>query len=86
LLHLFIDTQISTPFVAGSAQSVAQKITSRNGGPVEAVFRKASVHEGLRAGLHYFINRVFRKDMEEDSDGFVAWAVEISTEVLGDNS
>jgi len=70
--------------VAESAQTVTQKITSRNRDSVEDVFRKANVHEGLRVGLHYFINRVFKKDMEEDSDGFVAWAVEISTEALGD--
>ena len=50
---------------------------------MEDVFRKATVHEGLRAGLHYFINRAFRKDVEEDSDGFVAWVVEVSTEALG---
>lgn len=67
------------------AQSVAQRITSRNRDSVEDVFRKANVHEGLRIGLHYFINRAFKKDMEEDGDGFVAWAVEISTEVLGDS-
>lgn len=71
--------------MAESAQTVAQKITSRNRDSVEDVFRKASVHEGLRVGLHYFINRVFKKDMEEDSDGFVAWAVEISTEALREN-
>ena len=70
--------------MAESAQTVTQKITSRNRDSVEDVFRKANVHEGLRVGLHYFINRVFKKDMEEDSDGFVAWAVEISTEALGD--
>lgn len=64
-------------------QSVAQKITSRNRDSVEDVFRKATVHEGLRAGLHYFINRAFRRDVEEDSDGFVAWVVEVSTEALG---
>lgn len=67
-----------------SAQSIAQKITLRNRDPVEEVFRKASVHEGLRVGLHYFINNVFKKDVEEDSDGFVAWAVEVSTEALED--
>lgn len=50
---------------------------------MEYVFRKASVHEGLRAGFRYFINHAFRKDVEEDSDGFVAWAVEVSTEILG---
>ena len=52
---------------------------------MEEVFRKANINEGLRAGLHYFINRAFKKDVGEDSDGFVAWAVEISTGVLGDN-
>ena len=67
------------------SQSIAQKITSRNRDPVENVFRKVSVHEGLRAGLHYFINHTFKRDVGEDSDGFVAWAVGISTEVLGDN-
>ena len=68
-----------------SARSVAQKITSRNRDSVEDVFRKANVHEGLRIGFHYFISRAFKKDMEEDGDEFVAWAVEISTEVLGDS-
>lgn len=84
-MQLFIDTQISTPSVTGSTQSIAQKITSRNRDSVEDVFRKASVHEGLKAGLHYFINRVFKRDVEEDSDGFVAWAVETATGALGDS-
>jgi nucleolar MIF4G domain-containing protein 1 len=82
-LQLFIDTQISTPSVTESTQSLAQKITSRSRDSLEDVFRKASVHEGLRAGFLYFINRTFKKDVEEDSDGFVAWAVEVSTEALG---
>lgn len=71
--------------MAEGAQSIAQKITARSRDPVEEVFRKANINEGLRAGLHYFINRAFKKDVGEDSDGFVAWAVEISTGVLGDN-
>jgi len=37
------------------------------------------------AGLHYFINHVFNRDVGEDSDGFVAWAVGTSTGVLGDD-
>jgi len=84
-LQLFIDTQVSTPSMTENARSITQKITSRNRDSVEDVFRKASVHEGLRAGLRYFIDRTFRKDVEEDGDGFVAWAVEISTEALGDS-
>jgi len=71
--------------VAESAQSIVEKVTVRSRDPVEDVFRKANVHEGLRAGLHYFINHTFKRDTEEDSDGFVAWAAEISTGVLGDN-
>lgn len=67
-----------------SARSTAQKITSRDRDSVEGVFRKASIHEGLRVGLHYFINHVFKKDVEKDGDGFLAWAVEVSTEALGD--
>jgi len=82
LLGLFIDTQISTPSVAESLSPLAQKITSRNRDSVEEVFRKANVHEGLRAGLHFSIRHVFREDVD-DGDGFVAWAVKISTEVLG---
>jgi len=83
LLQLFIDTQVSTPSVSKNPQSLTQKITSRNRDSVEEVFRKASAHEGLRAGLYYFIRRVFEEEVEEDVDGFVAWAVEISTETLG---
>jgi nucleolar MIF4G domain-containing protein 1 len=82
LLQLFIDTQISTPSVAANPQSLVQVVTSRNRDSVEEVFRKASVHEELRAGLHYFIRRTFREEVEEGG-GFVAWAVEISTEALG---
>ena len=67
-----------------SAQSTAQKVTSRDRDSVENVFRKANMHEGLGVGLHYFINHVFKKDVERDGDGFLAWAVEVSTEILGD--
>ena len=84
MLQLFVNTQLSAPSVAEDAQSIVQKITSRDGGPVENVFRKAGVHQGLRAGLHYFIRHVFEKDVEEDGNGFVAWAVGVSTEALGD--
>lgn len=83
-LQLFVDTQISTPSVTESARSVAQKITSRDRNSMGDVFRKASVHEGLRDGLIYFINRAFRKDME-DSDGFIAWSIEVATQALGNN-
>lgn len=82
MLGLFIDTQITTPSVAESLSPLAQKITSRNRDSVEEVFRKANVHEGLRAGLHFSICHVFGEDVDGD-DGFVAWAVKISTEVLG---
>ncbi|KAF9648687.1 hypothetical protein BDM02DRAFT_3155622 [Thelephora ganbajun] len=85
LSQLFVDTQISIPSVTESTQPLAQKITLRNRDSVEDVFRKAGAHEGLRAGLYYFINHVFKKDVERDVNGFVAWAVEISTEALGDN-
>ena len=71
--------------MAENAQSIAQKITSRNRDTVEDVFRKATPHEGLRAGFHYFINHAFKEDVGEDNKGFVAWAVGISTSVLGDN-
>lgn len=82
-MQLFIDTQISTPSVAESPRSLAQKVTSRNRDSVEEVFWKASVHEGLRVGLHHFIRHVFEEDVEGDDNGFVAWAVEVSTEALG---
>lgn len=86
LLQLFIDTQISTPSVVESPQSLCQKITLRDRDSVGEVFRKASVHEGLRAGLHYFIHRAFVEEVKEDGSGFVAWAVGISTETLGGSS
>lgn len=82
-MQLFIDTQISTPSIAEAPQSLAQKITSRSRDSVEEVFWKASVHEGLRTGLHYFIRCVFEEEVEEDGNGFIAWAVEISTQALG---
>jgi len=71
--------------VTESAQSLAQGITSRNRDSVEDVFRRANVHEGLRTGLQYFINRTFKKDIEDGNEGFVAWVVEIATEALGDS-
>lgn len=83
LVQLFIDTQISTPSVTEGPRSRAQKITSRSRESVEEVFLKARVHEGLRAGLCYFIRRAFKEDVEGDGNGFVAWAVEVSTEALG---
>ena len=85
LLQLFIDAHISTPSTAENTRSLVQKVALRNRDSLGEVFRKASVHEGLRAGLHHFIRRVFKKDVEEDTDGFIAWAVEISTEALGES-
>lgn len=85
LLQLFIDAQISTCPTAESTRSLVQKVAPRNGDSLEEIFRKASAHEGLRAGLRYFIRRVFEEDVEEDTGGFIAWAVEISTEALGES-
>jgi nucleolar MIF4G domain-containing protein 1 len=83
LLQLFIDTQVSTPSIAEGPRSLARKITSRNRDLVEEVFWKISAHEGLRVGLYYFIGHVFKEEVDEDENGFVAWAVGVSKEALG---
>jgi nucleolar MIF4G domain-containing protein 1 len=78
--QLFLSSQVATPVISASA-SVP---TTRNRGPVEEIFIKASRLEALAMGLVYFLTEAFR-DVEEMPDGLqrlVKWATGVAKDTL----
>lgn len=72
---------MATPVLSASASAVP---TTRNRGPVEEIFIKASRVEALAMGLVYFLTEVFR-DLDEMEDGLrklTKWATGVAKDTL----
>ncbi|KAJ6609207.1 armadillo-type protein [Mycena sp. CBHHK59/15] len=81
LIQLFVSTQVATPMISSSAKAVP---TTRNRGPVEEIFIKASRVETLAMGLVYFLTEAFR-DVNATEDGFgklTKWACAVAKDTL----
>ncbi|KAJ6576616.1 hypothetical protein DFH09DRAFT_1149872 [Mycena vulgaris] len=79
LVQLFVSSQVATPVISASAVP-----TTRNRGPVEEIFIKASRLEALAMGLVYFLTEVFR-DVEEMSDALqklTKWGSAVAKDTL----
>ncbi|KAI0694615.1 hypothetical protein BC835DRAFT_1415230 [Cytidiella melzeri] len=78
--HLLIDTQLPTPLLNLNPKDFP---LSRNRGPLEEVFIKATKVETLALGVAYFLDHTFRQSRgEEDSSGFINWATKVAVETL----
>jgi nucleolar MIF4G domain-containing protein 1 len=81
LVQLFVSSQVATPVISASADAIP---TTRNRGPIEEIFIKASRVEALAMGLVYFITEVFR-DVDEMPDGLkklAKWASGVAKDTL----
>ncbi|KAF7374789.1 MIF4G/MA4-domain-containing protein [Mycena sanguinolenta] len=79
MVQLFVSSQISAPVVAAGTD-----VTTRNRGPVEEIFIKASRVEALAMGLVYFLTEAFR-DVDEMPEGMgklVRWASGVAKDTL----
>ncbi|KAF8206291.1 hypothetical protein K438DRAFT_1917728 [Mycena galopus ATCC 62051] len=84
LKELMIQTFVSSQVVAPVVTDATTTTTTRNRGPVEEIFIKASRVEALAMGLVYFLTEAFR-DMDEMADGMkglVKWASGVAKDTL----
>ncbi|KAJ6508008.1 hypothetical protein C8R47DRAFT_1036862 [Mycena vitilis] len=80
LVQLFVSSQVTTPVIGVSPDALA----TRNRGPVEEIFIKASRIEALAMGLVYFLTEAFR-DTDGMPDGLrklVKWASGVAKDTL----
>ncbi|KAI0926110.1 hypothetical protein AcV5_008659 [Taiwanofungus camphoratus] len=78
IIQLFVSAQLSTPILSSDPKDLP---TSRNRGPLEEVFLKATRMQALTIGLVYFIGESFKGDRGEDS-GFLKWASQVAIDTL----
>ncbi|KZT00798.1 ARM repeat-containing protein [Laetiporus sulphureus 93-53] len=78
LSQIFISTQVSTPLLSGERNVFP---TTRNRGPLEEVFMKATRMQNLSVGLIHFISEAFKGDNSEDN-GFIKWASQVAKDTL----
>jgi len=80
MVQLFVSSQVATPVITDGIGVP----TTRNRGPVEEIFIKASRVEALAMGLVYFLTESFR-DVDEMPDGtrkLVKWASGVAKDTL----
>ena len=78
--QLFISSQSSAPVLTAH---VANMPSTRNRGPLQEVFAKATRVQALAVGLVYFLTEAFRGVDGEDEDGdFVTWARDVAVDTL----
>ncbi|KAJ7707589.1 hypothetical protein B0H17DRAFT_1166033 [Mycena rosella] len=81
LVQLFVSSQVSTPLISASANAIP---TTRNRGPVEEIFIKASRLEALAMGLVYFLTEVFRDvgEMPDALQKLAKWGSAVAKDTL----
>ncbi|KAI0091308.1 hypothetical protein BDY19DRAFT_991875 [Irpex rosettiformis] len=78
--HVLISTQLPTPILSSDPKDFP---TTRNRGPLEEVFIKATRLETLALGLVYFLSQIFDQGREQNGgSGFVKWATKVAIETL----
>ncbi|KAJ7274276.1 MIF4G/MA4 domain-containing protein [Mycena haematopus] len=80
MVQLFVSSQVAAPVITGFPTT-----TTRNRGPVEEIFIKASRVEALAMGLVYFLTEAFRDVDDEMPDGMkklVNWASGVAKDTL----
>lgn len=77
--HLFCSTQLSTPLLSADPKDHP---TTRNRGPIEEVFIKASRLQTLSLGLSFFLGENFASDAEHEESSFIEWAAKTALDTL----
>ncbi|OBZ72571.1 Suppressor of glycerol defect protein 1 [Grifola frondosa] len=75
--HVFASSQLPTPLLSLDPKDLPK---TRNKGPLEEVFIKATRMQTLTLGLTYFIGETFKKD--EGDAGFLKWASRVAQDTL----
>ncbi|TFY60458.1 hypothetical protein EVJ58_g5148 [Rhodofomes roseus] len=78
LTQVFVSTQVSTPLLSADPST----LPTRNRGPLEEVFIKATRVQNLAVGLIFFIGEAFRGEGAGDEKGFVRWASQVARDTL----
>lgn len=74
--HIFCDVQLSAPLLGADPKELPD---TKNRGPLEEVFIKASKLETLSLGLLYFLGQRY---IQETEHPFLHWAAKVATETL----
>ena len=78
--HLLVCTQLSTPLLTSDPNDFP---STRNRGPIEEVFIKATRVQALAYGLVYFLGEIFRQEIDEaGGKGFLKWATKVAVDTL----
>ena len=83
-MQLFVSSQSSVPVLTAH---VANMPSTRNRGPLQEVFAKATRVQALAVGLVYFLTDAFCRADGEDGGGgddgdFVTWARDVAVDTL----
>ena len=80
LIHLLINTQLSTPLLTSGPKDYP---STRNRGPLEEVFIKATRVQALALGLVYFLGEIFGREIDDEGgQGFMKWANKVAMDTL----
>jgi len=78
--QVLVNTQLPTPLLSLNPKDFP---TTRNRGPIEEVFIKATRIETLTLGSVYFLDQTFGQEEEEEGgSGFIKWATKLAIETL----
>ena len=78
--HVLVSTQLSTPLLSADPKDFP---STRNRGPIEEVFMKATRVQALAYGIVYFLGEAFRQEGDEDGGkGFLKWATKVAMDTL----
>ncbi|KAF5382190.1 hypothetical protein D9615_004440 [Tricholomella constricta] len=81
LVQIFICSQRTTPMIASNPKDMP---TTRNCGPIEEIFIKATRIQTLAMGLVYFISEAFRDVSKEEDEmsRLIKWASRLAKDTL----
>lgn len=78
--HILVGSQLPTPLLSTDPKDFP---STRNRGPLEEVFIKASRIETLALGIAYFLSQTFGQGKErDDTSTFIKWASKVAIETL----
>jgi nucleolar MIF4G domain-containing protein 1 len=78
--HVLVNSQLSTPLLGTNPDDFP---STRNRGPLEEIFIKASRIDTLALGIAYFLNQTYGQGKKQkDTSTFIHWASKVAIETL----
>ena len=86
-IHIFINSQRSTPLANSTNINDKDLVFTRNRNAIEEIFNKASRAEALTMGLMFLLSELFpeKQYFHSDDDGFsmfLKWAIGVAKDTL----